>query len=123
MLQPNLEKLKLILDEMKNIGNLEGIFLAYRDGGFITENLNKNIDGNKFSSMCASVLESAEELGKTIEDKKINKIITEIEKISILIFKCDESIFLTIIINEESKIGLIFDQLEIYIQRILDEFH
>ncbi|MFX0042637.1 MAG: roadblock/LC7 domain-containing protein [Candidatus Hodarchaeota archaeon] len=123
MTQPNLEKLKLILDEMKNTGNLEGIFLAYRDGGLITENLNKNIDGNKFSSMCASVLESAEELGKTIEDKKIKKIITEIEKRSILIFKCDEKVFLTVIINEESKIGLIFDQLETYIQQILDEFY
>ena len=123
MLQPNLDKLKIILDEMRNIGNLEGIFLAYRDGGLITENMNKKIDGNKFSSMCASVLESAEELGKTIEDKKINKIITEIEKKSILIFKCDENLFLTIIINEESKIGLIFDQLENCIRQILDEFH
>jgi predicted regulator of Ras-like GTPase activity (Roadblock/LC7/MglB family) len=121
MSKPNLENLKQILDKMKNIGNLEGLFLAYRDGGLITENLNKIIDGNKFSSMCASVLESAEELGKTIGDEKINKIITEIEKRSILIFKCGEKIFLTIIFNDESKIGLIFDQLEAYIQQIIDE--
>ncbi len=119
----NLHVLNLILDEMRQIGKLEGILLTYRDGGLIAENISKDIDGKKFASMCASVLESAEELGRTIDDRNIKKIVTEIDKKSILIFKCDDKTFLTLIINDESKIGLILDQLETYIQRILDEFY
>jgi len=119
----NLHVLNLILDEMRQIGKLEGILLTYRDGGLIAENISKDIDGKKFASMCASVLESAEELGRTIDDRNIKKIVTEIDKKSILIFKCDDKTFLTLIINDESKIGLILDQLETYIQRILDKFY
>ncbi len=118
-----LDQLNLILDEMRQIGKLEGILLTYRDGGLIAENISKDIDGKKFTSMCASVLESAEELGRTIDDRNIKKIVTEIDKKSILIFKCDDKTFLTLIINDESKIGLILDQLETYIQRILDKFY
>lgn len=119
----NLHELNLILDEMRQIGKLEGILLTYRDGGLIVENISNDIDGKKFASMCASVLESAEELGRTIDDRNIKKIVTEIDKKSILIFKCDDKTFLTLIINDESKIGLILDQLETYIQRILDKFY
>jgi predicted regulator of Ras-like GTPase activity (Roadblock/LC7/MglB family) len=119
----NLDQLNSILDEMKKIGKLEGIIFAYRDGGLIYQNISKDIDEMKFTSMCASVLESAEELGRTIDDKQIKRIITEIEKNSILIFKCDEKTFLTIIVNDESKIGLILDQLDTYIQRILEKFY
>ncbi len=118
-----LDQLNLILDEMRQIGKLEGILLTYRDGGLIAENISKDIDGKKFASMCASVLESAEELGRTIDDRNIKKIVTEIDKKSILIFKCDDKTLLTLIINDESKIGLILDQLETYIQRILDKFY
>lgn len=120
---PKLDQLNLILDEMRQVGKLEGILLTYRDGGLIVENISKDINGKKLASMCASVLESAEELGRTIDDRKIKKIVTEIDKKSILIFKCDDKTFLTIIINDESKIGLILDQLETYIQRILDEIY
>ena len=120
---PKLDQLNLILDEMRQVGKLEGILLTYRDGGLIVENISKDINGKKFASMCASVLESAEELGRTIDDRKIKKIVTEIDKKSILIFKCDDKTFLTIVINDESKIGLILDQLETYIQQILDEFY
>ncbi len=119
----NLHQLNLILDEIRQIGKLEGILLTYRDGGLIVENISKDIDRKKFASMCASVLESAEELGRTIDDRNIKKIVTEIDKKSILIIKCDDKTFLTLIINDESKIGLILDQLETYIQRILDEFY
>jgi len=120
---PKLDQLNLILDEMRQVGKLEGILLTYRDGVIIVENISKDIEGKKFASMCASVLESAEELGRTIDDRNIKKIVTEIDKKSILIFKCDDKTFLTLIINDESKIGLILDQLETYIQRILDEFY
>lgn len=119
----NLEQLYLILDEMKKLGKLEGIIFAYRDGGLIVQNISKDIDEMKFASMCASVLESAEELGRTIDDKQIKRIITEINENSILIFKCDDKTFLTIIVNDESKIGLILDQLDTYIQRLLDGFY
>ena len=119
----NLDQLNLILDEMRQIGKLEGILFTYRDGDLIVENISKDIDGKEFASMCASVLESAEELGRTIDDRNIKKIVTEIDKKSILIFKCDDKTFLTLIINDESKIGLILDQLETYIQRILDQFY
>ncbi|MFX1316933.1 MAG: roadblock/LC7 domain-containing protein, partial [Promethearchaeota archaeon] len=105
-----LENLISLLNEMKTLGKLEGLIFANRDGGLITENINKNVDLQEFSSMCASVLESAENIGQTIRSEKLGKIITELDDKTILIINCDENTFLTLIISEESKIGLILDQ-------------
>ncbi|MFX1411701.1 MAG: roadblock/LC7 domain-containing protein [Promethearchaeota archaeon] len=118
-----LEILNSILNEMKRLGKLEGLIFANRDGGLITQNVSKNVNIHEISSMCASVLESAENLGQTIRSEKLGKIITELDDKTIIIVKCDENTFLTLIINEESKIGLILDQLDKLIKKIIEEYY
>lgn len=118
-----LEILNSILNEMKRLGKLEGLIFANRDGGLITQNVSKNVNIQEISSMCASVLESAENLGQTIRSEKLGKIITELDDKTIIIVKCDENTFLTLIINEESKIGLILDQLDKLIKKIIEEYY
>lgn len=118
----NLQKfneLHQLLDKIKNKGNLEGIIFAYRDGGLIFENIGDDFNSKQFSSMCASVLESAVGIGETIGNRKINKIVAEVIERTILIFECDDRTFLTIIIKRESNANLVLSQLDEIIQKII----
>ena len=73
------KKLAHILDQIKENGNLLGVLYAYRDGGLIAENFRDKINFDNFTSMCASVLESAVGLSRTMGDAKTGKIIAELE--------------------------------------------
>lgn len=114
----NYGELARILDELKEKGNLVGVLFSYRNGDLIIENIGSNVDIKKFSSMCASVLESAVGLGQTIRDSKIEKIIAEIEEKTIIITECNEKTFLTLIAKKESKVSLILSQIVDYINGI-----
>ena len=114
-----IEKLKQILGELKNKGNLLGVLFAYRNGGLIAKDFKEDIDFNNFTSMCASVLESATDLGRTIGDRKANKIIAELEEQTIVIIECDEKTFLVFNINYESNFNIILEKIEVYIRKII----
>ncbi|MFX1289123.1 MAG: roadblock/LC7 domain-containing protein, partial [Promethearchaeota archaeon] len=95
---PKTEKVKIltqIMDKIKESGNLLGVLLAYRDGGLIAENFKEKFDLDNFTSMCASVLESAIGLSHTIGDRKVIKIVAELGTQTIVITECDEKTFLT----------------------------
>jgi predicted regulator of Ras-like GTPase activity (Roadblock/LC7/MglB family) len=116
------EKINLILDEIKELGKFKGVLLSTRDGGLISENIGKGADYNEFAAMCASVLESAEGLGKTFGVNKIGKIIAELEEQTIVIVECDTKRFLTFLIEKDSKIDIVFDNLTKYYQKIIDAY-
>ena len=119
---PQMEKLKEILQDLKEKGDFIGIILAYREGGCVAENISEeypNFNSNEFASMCASVLESAIELGKTIGDEKIDKIIAELENQTVLVIECDENTFLTLLLNEKSKVTQILNEIEKYLRKII----
>ena len=113
------KKLTQIMDLIKSNGNLLGILFAYRDGGLIAENFKERIDFNNFTSMCASVLESAIGLGRTVGDRKTTKIIGELETQTIVITECDEKTFLVFNINKESDFNVILEKMEDYIRKII----
>jgi predicted regulator of Ras-like GTPase activity (Roadblock/LC7/MglB family) len=115
----NSDNLFPILNELKNKANLDGIIYAYRDGRVITDIIGTEFNSKKFSSMCASVLESAVEIGETIGNQKINKVIAELGEKSILIFECDNNTFLVMAINRESEISYILSIVSDIIQKII----
>ena len=112
------KKLNQIIDLIKSSGNLIGVLFAYRDGGLIAENFKERIDFNNFTSMCASVLESAIGLSRTMGDRKTIKIVTELETQTIVITECDEKTFLVFNINKESNFNVILEKMEDYIRKI-----
>jgi len=111
------KKLTQIMNLIKNKGNLLGVLFAYRDGGLIAENFKEKIDFNNFTSMCASVLESAIGLSRTLGDKKTTKIIAELETQTIVITECDEKTFLVFNINKESNFNVLLEKMEDYIRK------
>ena len=114
------DQIKLILNNMKTTGNLKGVVLAKRNGDLIAENIKNDFDGNTFAAMCASVLESAEDLKKTLGSKKLRKIIAELESgQTIIIIECDNKSFLSFILEKESKIEQIFNKIEDYCEKII----
>ncbi|MFX0018176.1 MAG: roadblock/LC7 domain-containing protein [Promethearchaeota archaeon] len=120
--EQKLEILNQILNELKQKGKLKGVIFSYREGGIIAENLSANyleFNSDEYSSMCASVLESALGLGRTIAGKKFNKIIAELDKDTIILIECDDKTFLSFILNDISKINPILDEIERYIQKII----
>ena len=113
------KKLTQIMSLIKSNGNLLGVLFAYRDGGLIAENFKERIDFNNFTSMCASVLESAIGLSRTVGDRKTTKIIAELGTQTIVITECDEKTFLVFNINKESNFNVILEKMEDYIRKII----
>ncbi len=113
------KKLTQIMDLIKSNGNLLGVLFAYRDGGLIAENFKERIDFITFTSMCASVLESAVGLSRTLGDKKTTKIIAELDTRTIVITECDEKTFLVFNINKESNFNVLLEKMEDYIRKII----
>jgi len=113
------KKLTQIMNQIKSYGDLLGVLFAYRDGGLIAENFKERIDFNNYTSMCASVLESAIGLGRTIGDRKTTKIIAELDTQTIVITECDEKTFLVFNINRESNFNILLEKMEDYIRKII----
>ncbi len=114
-----IEKLNQILGELKNKGKLLGVLFAYRNGGLIAKDYKEDIDFNIFTSMCASVLESATDLGRTMGDRKAAKIIAELGTQTIVITECDEKTFLVFDLDYESNFNVILEKMEDYIRKII----
>ena len=115
-----LKQVNLILNDMKNEGKLKGVVLAKRNGDLIAENIKNNFDGSTFAAMCASMLESAEDLKKTLGVKKIRKVIADLESgQTIIIIECDSKTFISFILEKESKIGQILKNIEEYCMKII----
>ena len=113
------KKLTQILEIIKENGHLLGVLFAYRDGGLIAENFKKNIDFDNFTSMCASVLESAISLGRAMGDKKTAKVIAELGTQTIVITECDEKTFLVFDLIYESNFITIQNNLQDYIHKLI----
>jgi len=113
------KKLTQIMDLIKDNGYLLGVLFAYRDGGLIAENFQEEIDFNNFTSMCASVLESAISLGRTMGDRKVTKVIAELGTQTIVITECDEKTFLVFNLNYQSNFNVILEEMEDYIRKII----
>ncbi|MHA1292874.1 MAG: hypothetical protein ACTSQJ_09430 [Promethearchaeota archaeon] len=114
--------LQSVLNSIKTIGNLSGIILAYRDGTIIFDIVKEDFEKNEFTAMCASVIGSAEVIGQTIGEKKIEKIIAELGTQSIILKSCNKRIFLILILKSESKINKILNSFQEYTQKILELF-
>jgi len=74
---------------------------------------------DSFTSMCASVLESAISLGRTMGDKKAAKIITELGSQTIVITECDEKTFLVFDLDYQSNFNVILEKMEDYIRKLI----
>ena len=113
------KKLTQIMNQIKDKGNLLGVLFAFRDGGLIAENFTEEIDFVNFTSMCASVLESAISLGRTMGDRKAAKIIAELGTQTIVITECDEKTFLVFDLIYESNFIAIQNNMQDYIHKLI----
>jgi predicted regulator of Ras-like GTPase activity (Roadblock/LC7/MglB family) len=113
------KRLTQIIAQIKKTGNLLGILFAYRDGGLIAKDFNDEINFDNFTSMCASVLESAIGLGRAMGDRKAVKIITELGNQTIIITECDEKTFLVFDLSYNSDFNVIIEKLEEYTRKII----
>ena len=113
------EEIELIINEIKEEGQLEGILLAFKDGGLISGVGSNGHDRNQFSAMCTSVLKSAEGLGQTFGETNVGKIITELEGQSIVIVKCNKKTYLVLFFNDDSKVDVITNALDGYVEKIV----
>ncbi|KKK44346.1 hypothetical protein LCGC14_0603010 [marine sediment metagenome] len=116
-LAPNKE-LNTNLDDLKEKGKFEGIIVASRSGEVIYKNIENINDIKKFASMCASVLESALGLGKTMGNQMPKKIIAELEEKTILIIEISEKKFIIFILNSQTKTNLVLNQLDEYLEKL-----
>jgi predicted regulator of Ras-like GTPase activity (Roadblock/LC7/MglB family) len=116
------EQLSQILNQLKQEGKFQGILLSHRDGELIFSSFNenfRNINGPELSSMCASVLEGANNLSKVVGEESLNKIVAELNSYMLFIIQCDKNVFLTIVADFKSYVSKILDQIEKIIKKII----
>ncbi len=116
------ESLSQLLTELKEEGNFQGVVLSYRNGEDICSVFNESINTintQELSSMCASVLEGANNLKKLVGEEKLTKIVTELNSYTLIIVQCDKNVFLTIIADSNSRVNLILDSIEKYQKKII----
>jgi predicted regulator of Ras-like GTPase activity (Roadblock/LC7/MglB family) len=114
----NSKELTYVLDELKVKGKFTGVLFVKRDGEIISEKIENTINSKELASMCASVLEGASGISNTIENQQVNKIIAELNEETLLISKINKDVFLVFILNTQSNSSLIFEDLDMYIQKI-----
>ncbi|KKK44442.1 hypothetical protein LCGC14_1304070 [marine sediment metagenome] len=112
------KELNAVLNDLKEKGKFEGILVASRSGEIIYENLENINDIKKFTSMCASVLESALGLGKTMGNQIPKKITAELEEKTILIIEISDKTFIIFILNTQTKTNLVLNQLDEYLEKL-----
>ncbi|MFX1426860.1 MAG: roadblock/LC7 domain-containing protein [Promethearchaeota archaeon] len=113
------DELTNIINELKTQGNFTGVLYIRRDGEILNESIEKPIDTKAFASMCASVLEGAMELSETMGNQNIRKIIAELNNETIIIIRIENSSFLVCILNPQSNSNLLLEDLDRYIQNIM----
>ena len=115
-----LEEISHILDDLKAKADLTGVLLSFRDGELILDNFQEDVDTKTFAAMSASIIGSAEGLGKTVGDRVISKIITELEENTIIIVGCGERFVLTLVIDDGSRVDLILSEIDEYLEKIIN---
>ncbi|MBY8982490.1 MAG: roadblock/LC7 domain-containing protein [Candidatus Lokiarchaeota archaeon] len=116
---PKYEKLSKIITEIKNKGNFSGVILSYLDGRLLVKSTIDDYNFEEFIPMIASVLKSADGIGKTIGGRRLQKIIAQLEDISLMILKSKENnVFLTLIIDDETNIDPILENIDEYFKKI-----
>ncbi len=118
----DLKKIKDTLTEIKHEGKLQGVLFSTREGTLISKVLDHDFDNGIFTAMTASVIDSAEDLMNTISENRVNKIITEVDDISLIILGCRKKAFLVLIIGNDSKVEKLLDNIDIYIQKLMETF-
>ena len=116
----NATEINLLLNEMKELGKFRGILLSSRQGRLISENIGDGVDYSEFAAMRASVLKSAESLRNNLDANEINRIIAELDNLTIIIAECNENMFLTFFVEKNSEVDQIFKKLAEYNQKIIN---
>ncbi len=113
------KKLVEFLEEIKKRGNFPGVLIVSREGNIVSYDFEEEIDIPIFSAMCASVLESAENLRDMLSENKPPKIITELDDRSIILIRCSNALFLVLFINDDSNPDPVLDALDDYINKLI----
>jgi predicted regulator of Ras-like GTPase activity (Roadblock/LC7/MglB family) len=116
------EQLSKILEQLKQEGRFQGILLSYRNGELIFSRLNedlKHLNGSELSSMCASVLEGANNLSEVIGEASLTKVVAELNFYMLIIIQCDKNVFLTLISDCDSLVSDALDNIEKIMKKII----
>ncbi|MHA1148734.1 MAG: roadblock/LC7 domain-containing protein [Promethearchaeota archaeon] len=109
-----LEELKKVLREMRERGELLGVFISHRDGNLILSDMDNNYDSETFSAMGASVIASAETLGYTLKNQKFQRLIAELQERILILNGISDQIFILLIFKDNSNINSILNNFDKY---------
>lgn len=107
------EELEKILTSLQNISEIEGVAIVTRNGNLISSNLPRDIDGQKFAAMSASMV-GASETAAALMKSFAKRIIVEIERGKILALGAGPKAILVVSIKENANIEDLTPELEKY---------
>lgn len=116
------EQLRQFLNDLKKAGKFRAVLLARRNGDLISSVFDEHlsvVDGLELSSMCASVLEGANNLRKVTGQDAIDKIIAELDSYLLIVIQCDDNVFLTFIADFSSHVAKILESIDEYQKKIM----
>ena len=107
-----------VLDEIRENFNINNVLFSFRDGTPLVDNT-RGFKDHDLSTTCASILASAEGLGETLGTSKTSNIITDLEEYTLIVRGCDERTFIALIIQNDSVVGDVFEELDEYVSKII----
>jgi uncharacterized protein len=105
--QTERQKLEQILNDLRNVGDVEGCAVVSRDGLLIADSLPKNIDSEIFSSMTATMHGAGE---TAISELKVGTCIatmTESDKNVVLSVGVNPVFLLVLLASKGANLGLV----------------
>ncbi|MGQ9721494.1 MAG: roadblock/LC7 domain-containing protein [Candidatus Jordarchaeum sp.] len=115
------EELEKILTSLQNISEIEGVAIVTRNGNLISSNLPRDIDGQKFAAMSASMV-GASETAAALMKSFAKRIIVEIERGKILALGAGPKAILVVSIKENANIEDLTPELEKYRKDVMKIF-
>lgn len=106
------ELLEKILRDLKTTGDVEASAVVSRDGLLMASDIPREIHGETFAAMSATMLGAAETAINELKRGVVNRVIVESKQAKIIASGAGEKALLVIMTRPEAGLGLILIEME-----------
>ncbi len=104
--------LEKILHDLKSTGDVEASAIVSRDGLLMARDIPREINGETFAAMSATMLGAAETAINELKKGGVNRIIVESKQAKILASGAGEKALLVIMTSPDAGLGLILIEMD-----------
>lgn len=106
------DRLLKLLNDLQNVGEIEGSAIVTRDGLLVTSYLPEDINAETFAAMSAAMMGAAETAVSELEKGLVERVITESDDIKLVSTSAGEYAMLVSIVPSDGDLGLVIMEMK-----------